>query len=344
MTTEKQREEQQQRRLLEKQRWKHLESGDNWAERFTTPHSKPPPAQQASPQATVDDAAAGVASPPGPIDVDTSRSFSAPAVELDGGAEPLGRYVNIGRFYTRYVETLLRPSPYGSSNVQSLTSSLLRFSLYSCFFMSFCITSLHLSGDFPIFRRPITSTFHVLIALSSSLSLSTSQSRLSHFLSFLSHLALISFVLIFSNLFISIVHPNILVSILAGKPYMFGLPQCADLSPIFISIVHPNILVSVLAGKPYMFGLPQCADLSPIFISIIHPHILVSVLAGKPYMFGLPQCADLSPIFISIVHSNILISVLAGKPYTFGLPQCADLSPIFDFHRSSKHSRLCSCW
>ena len=278
MTTEKQREEQQQRRLLEKQRWKHLESGDNWAERFTTPHSKPPPAQQASPQATVDDAAAGVASPPGLIDVDTSRSFSAPAVELDGGAEPLGRYVNIGRFYTRYVETLLffglLPIAFGSSNVQSLTSSVLRFfSLYSCISMSFCITSLHLSCDFPIFRRPITSTFHVLIVLSSSVSLSTSQSRLSNFLSFLSHLALISFVLIFSILFISIVHLNILVSVLAGKPYMFGLPQCADLSPIFISIVHPNILVFVLAGKPYMFGLPQCADLPPIFISIVHLNI-----------------------------------------------------------------------
>ena len=97
MTAEKQREEQQQRRLVEKQRWKHLESGDNWAERFTTHESKPQPAQQVSPQATVDDAGTGVVAPPGPIDVDTSRSFSAPAVELD---EPLGRYVNIGQFYT----------------------------------------------------------------------------------------------------------------------------------------------------------------------------------------------------------------------------------------------------
>ena len=41
------------------------------------------------------------------------------------------------------------------------------FSLYSCSFVYFLITSLHLRFGLPIFRCPLTSIFHVLITTSS---------------------------------------------------------------------------------------------------------------------------------------------------------------------------------
>lgn len=91
VTAEKQREEQQQRRLQEKQRWKQLEAGDSWADRFTSHQNKPlldQPTQQVSPRATVDDTVTGVLEPPSQTEVNTSRSFSAP---LDTSSEPLGR-------------------------------------------------------------------------------------------------------------------------------------------------------------------------------------------------------------------------------------------------------------
>ena len=93
MTSEKQREEQQQRRLKEKQRWKQLDGDDNWADRFTSQPNKPSDqtTQQVSPRATVDDTAAVMVAPPGQMELDTSRSFSAPMGTLEGSAEPLGR-------------------------------------------------------------------------------------------------------------------------------------------------------------------------------------------------------------------------------------------------------------
>ena len=89
-------------------------------------------------------------------------------------------------------------------------------------FMSFLITSLHPSFGLPIFQCPPTTIFQVLITTSSSVFLATWSNHLSHFSYFLTYvchtcLAHISSFLIFSILFIPIIHLNILMSVLSRK-------------------------------------------------------------------------------------------------------------------------------
>ena len=120
---------------------------------------------------------------------------------------------------------LLRPFPYLGSAHQVFNLHVLRFCVSSIFtpfsFMYFLITSLHLSFGVPIFRCPPTSTFHVLITTSSSVFLSACPNHLSlaylifSLMSATSALTLISSVLIFSILFIPIIHLNIRISVLS---------------------------------------------------------------------------------------------------------------------------------
>ena len=104
-------------------------------------------------------------------------------------------------------------------------------------FMSFLITSLHFSFDLPIFRCPPASIFHVIITTYSSVFLSTWSNHLGlgfyYFLTYVCPpaLALISSFLIFSILFIPIIHLNILISVLSSKfCSAFPRARCHSLS------------------------------------------------------------------------------------------------------------------
>ena len=107
-------------------------------------------------------------------------------------------------------------------------------SIFTCFsFMSFLITSLHLS--FGIFVS-VSTHFHLLITTTSSVFLSTWPYRLSlaslpFSLMFATRaLALISSFLIFSILFIPIIHLNILISVLSSKVCSACLSHCPCLT------------------------------------------------------------------------------------------------------------------
>ena len=67
---------------------------------------------------------------------------------------------------------LLRPFPHLESAHQVFNLHVLRScasSIFTCFlFMSFLITSLHLSFGLPTFQCPPTSIFHILLTISSS--------------------------------------------------------------------------------------------------------------------------------------------------------------------------------
>ena len=182
-----------------------------------------------------------------------------------------------------------------------------------------CASSLSRSTPFSFISLHITS-LHVTVGLSiSSLIFSLTFATPA--------LDLISSILIFSILFIPIIHLNILISVLSTK-----------------SFSQSSLFPSSTSTFSFLFFLPS-PSLNPLYSH--HP-------SQHSHLCSFYQVL-LSILFIPIIHLNILISVLSTKSFSqsslfpssistfsslFFLPS-PSLNPLYS-HHPSQHSHLCS--